>query len=197
MVRVQVMYLHVRNLLHLMLVFSLVGPLGLAGCLDDDADEAGADDLEAGVLDGYIQTDASTGLLTATVATPIRTLNQGGEYNFPFTVADNTTGLVFELEWDSVDTSTGSLSMWIEEADAGAINEANLVDRPEPILKVSGGSPLRATLAFEDFPAPGAYEVLIRAAEPIGAAYEQPFSYYVTTFTEVDFDPEFTALAQE
>ncbi len=188
--------MHLRKLLQLMIVTALAASTTLAGCIDDDSEATDdSEDLQAELGEDFIQTTMTTGALQASFATPARSFNSGGVYSFPFVVADNATGFVFELTWDAEPTTTGGLSLWIQPAGAGNINENNLVDRPAPLVKVSGGSPLHVAMAAEDFPEPGEYEVLVRSGEPFSVSVEQPFTYFFTEFTQVEFDPEFSALA--
>ncbi|MGB0653428.1 MAG: hypothetical protein ACPGQL_09540 [Thermoplasmatota archaeon] len=171
-----------------------------AGCLDDDS-EADDTPTSTGDLDfgfGSIETTNVTGNLMITAATPVRSFNYQGDFTIPFTVAENTTGFVFELVWEPTQTATsGDLALWVQPTNAGTVPPADpmdLVDRPAPILQVSGGSPLRATLAAADFPETGDWEIVLRAAEPVNVTYDQDYALSITEFTDVAFDAEYTTL---
>ena len=170
-----------------------------AGCVEmpaDDVDTSSADASSA--ASGLPVTDTLEGSILISAATPVRTLNYGGEYSAPVTVAPNATGYVVELEWDAAGPASETLSLWIRIAGQGSLppdDPMDLVNLPEPVAKVSGPSPLRIALPVDDAFAPGDYEVLVRADDaPVGAALEQPFTLHVTAFEDIPFDDAFTML---
>ncbi len=189
--------------MHLRAVFItlVVAATGLAGCLGDE--EASTDDVNLD-LDADAQASATgvnttlfQGNLVATFATPVRSFNNGGDFLHALALADNLTGLVFELEWTATDTSTGELSLWVQPANAGSLppaDPANVVFRPEPVARVDGASPLQLAVPA-DLLADGDYELVIRAGGQVGATVDQDFALHTTEFIGVAFDASYSALA--
>ncbi len=177
--------------------------IALAGCITD---ETPAPDLDADAAATMLPTGPITtiheGSFDTGVATPAMSVNQGSAYQFPLDAHNNTTtGWVLEVEWTAVNAASERLDLWVREICDCAIDPTNpqaVADAPRPTVQATGPSVLR--LAFE----PSAldrskeYEILVRAAQPVGAAgftEAQAFTLHLTTFVEDAFDPEYSALS--
>lgn len=168
-----------------------------AGCVkrgDEPVDTAAVADL----LPALPFTEEIAGDVQVSVATPLRTVNNGGSFSAPLAVNETHTGFVVELVWEAASPAAEELSVWVREAGAGGIppsDPAALLVAPEPLARVSGASPLRVPLPASAFPGAGEYEILVRAAaEPAGVALDQPFTLHVTTFDALPFDETFSAI---
>ncbi|HVM45417.1 MAG TPA: hypothetical protein VM582_05725 [Candidatus Thermoplasmatota archaeon] len=173
---------------------------GAAGCLTAPAGELdlAADDLPMDVA--LPTTEEIAGEIMLSAATPVRTINYGGAFVNYVDLTDDVTGFVFELEWTPSSGASRSLSMWIRPAGVGNLPPDNLLDlvaTSPPLARADGASPLRIALAASDFPEPGEYEIVVRAAAaPVGVAASQPFTLHVTTFAGLEFDAEYSALGE-
>lgn len=175
-----------------------------AGCVNAPA----PDDVEAASVEGDADlpmagpaTEEIAGDIQASAATPVRSVNYGGAFSNVIEVQENTTGYVFELEWTAATPASEELSIWVRPAGVGNIppeDPAEFVATSPPLGQADGASPLRIAMPFDAFGEAGEYEVVVRAsAAPIGVAANQPFTLYVTSFTDVPFDDAFSALAGE
>lgn len=173
----------------------------LAGCLGPS--DGG---LEAASLPASGATSAPTGPdveafegdVLLSVATPARTVNNGGAFIPAVLETDaNTTGYVLELEWTAASPASEELSLWVRPEGTGAVspdNAANLADNPPPTARADGPSPLRLALPIADLSEAESFDVVVRAAGQAGAAAQQTVTLHVTTFRDVAFDPDFSAL---
>ena len=171
-----------------------------AGCVNTPAEglEAASTELSA---DAPLlpSTDEIPGDIVLSLATPVRTINNGGEFLTVISLKDNTTGFVLELEWTAATPTAEQLSMWVRPAGSGSVgvppDPAALTGTEGPLAQVDGASPLRLALPADMFPEPGDYDVVIRAsAQPVGAAVDQPFTIYATQFEGLPFDDAYSAL---
>lgn len=171
-----------------------------AGCVNAVTDDGvDAESVDAGVKDAEaIATDVLDGVVSVGAATPVASLNFGGTFSFPFDVSDNLTGVVLELEWSAETPASENLDLWVREAGAGSIPPSDPSDfpPPAPLAKATGPSVLRLALTADDLGELSAVDLIVRAPSDMGSgvAFEQPFTLHVTTFEDVAFDSEYSAL---
>lgn len=176
------------------LILMLATGAALAGCLEDP--EAGVDDQK--VLDdvqeeALFETEQLTGSIDIAATTPVRSFNSGGAFATPIALAENQTGIVVEVVWEASGPASEELDVWVRAEGAGSIPPGSAEDwMVEPVAQATGGSPLRLELPA-DLLGTDAYEVIVRAAGPVGVAHDQPYELFLTTFTGA-FDPAYTAL---
>ncbi len=137
-------------------------------------------------------TDTTEDNLAASVARPMGTSSFGG--STIITPSSNVTGFVIEIEWTPSTPASQEMSLWVRRAGAGDVmaNPTILVMPVTPVAVVSGASPLRLALAADAFPEEADYEVLFRAAQPVGIAVDQPFTRHISTFAGMAFDENFS-----
>lgn len=154
---------------------------------------------DAALAPGAPSTEEIDGDILLSIATPVRTINNGGAFVNLFEVEENTTGFVFEVEWSAATPASEQLSVWVRPSGVGNVppqDPTDLVMTSPPLGKVDGASPLRLAMPFDAFGETGEYEIVVRAsAQPVGAAAQQPFTLHLTTFTDIPFDDAFSALA--
>lgn len=174
------------------ILIALVAASLLAGCVKPAADAV--DPAATGSADGMLapKTEKLDATIQYSAATPMRAT--GGTVPTTIKPSANITGYVIEVEWTPSAPMNDELALWVRATGAGDItNPANFPMPPQPIAKVIGQSPLRLAIAAADFPDDAEYDVLIRASEP-GVAVNQDLIVHVTTFKDVPFDAEFTAI---
>lgn len=183
-------------MLHRTLTLLIVIATAASGCVSvpgSDLDSTGAVDDAAAVLGP--RTEELTGDIAASVATPIRSFNNGGTFALPLPRHANDTGYVLEVVWESTAPMNDNLDVWLRDAASGTPTDPqSVVAGPGPIATATGASPLRLTIAASDFPDDADYNILLRAAGPAGAAANQPFTIHLTTFRDVPYDAEYSAL---
>ena len=189
--------------LHRLAVSTLVLTLVLPGCIGNDgADDPAPTSTDAPPVDEVLGpvTDTLDGSIQLGVMVPSRTINFGGAFAFPLERSGNDTGYVLEVVWTPASPLGEELDVWVRAPGVGDItpeNAPNLVMAAPPLASATGASVLRLALASTDFPDDADYEILVRAPSngPASVVVEQPFELLVTTFTDVAFDPAYSAAA--
>ncbi len=174
-------------------------------CFNDEVELAlGTDPLDpqsfptSPIMDSGVTTTVIAGNTGISVATPLRTFNNGGAFNHPIELSEDHNGFVLEMVWTpNGQGNTDQLDLWVRDAASGTIppEDASDVYAPaQPIAQVSGSSPLRLVLTPDIMEVGKEYSMLIRAASPAGVAYEQEVQLYVHEFIGAELDPEFSVL---
>lgn len=171
-----------------------------AGCISSpsavDPAATSTDDM-VGTVTGPV-TERIEGDIMLSTATPVRSLNYGGAFSYPFTPAANDSGYVIEVEWDAATPFSEEMSVWLRPSNVGMIppqDPSEFVMAPSPLRQADGASPLKITVPIADLEPDVEYAVIVRAsAAPVGVAANQPFTIHFTAFVDAAFDEAFTAL---
>lgn len=130
------------------------------------------------------------GVVLASAATPLRTLNAGGSYRYPVEVAQNGTGLILELTWSPSRATNEALSVWLRPR-SGADDALGLAPSP-PLARATGASPLRLPADAKDLAGPGSYEAVVRAGDGVAqVVLDQPYTLMVLLFEGLPFDADY------
>lgn len=193
-----------RSILVAVLLFSGA----LAGCIGEDGStEATGDDIQAANATpngtGTIDTETIEGEVQVSAATPVVSFNFNsptaeGPFQTSLERPSNATGHVLEVTWDAATPASESMDLWVRQAGEGNIPPSDPADPPpaEPAATATGESPLKLAVADEDLEEDTDYDIIVRAPSDMGAgvAVDQAFTLHISTFQDVDFDPDYSAV---